>query len=50
MKVNKRAGCEKLDATSANTSSSTCAVSFTQPSPHSSGPSAGGTSMPNPSV
>jgi hypothetical protein len=40
----------KLDASSANHSSSTCAVSFTQTNPHASGPSAGGTSMPNPSV
>jgi hypothetical protein len=41
---------KKLDATSANPSSSTCAVDFTQTNPHTSGPSAGGTSMPNPSA
>jgi hypothetical protein len=41
---------KKLDATSANPSSFTCTVSFTQTNPHTSGPSAGGTSMPNPSV
>jgi hypothetical protein len=38
---------KKLDVTSANPSSSTCAVSFTQTNPHTSGPSVGGTSMPN---
>jgi hypothetical protein len=40
---------KKLYASSANPSS-TCAVSFTQTNPHTSGPSTGGTSMPNPSV
>jgi hypothetical protein len=39
---------KKLDAACANPSSSTCAISFTQTNPHTSGPSAGGTSMPNP--
>jgi hypothetical protein len=38
---------KKLEATSINTSSSTCAVSFTQTNLHISGASAGGTSMPN---
>jgi hypothetical protein len=38
------------DATKVNPSSSTCAVSFTQTNPHTRGPSAGGTSMPNPST
>jgi hypothetical protein len=41
---------KKLDATSVNPSSSTCAVSFTQTNPHSSGALAGGTSMPNSSA
>jgi hypothetical protein len=41
---------KKLHATSANPSSSTYAVSFTQTNPHTSGPSTGGTSMPNPST
>jgi hypothetical protein len=40
---------KKLDATSANPSS-TCAVSFTQTNTHTSGPSAGSTSIPNPSA
>jgi hypothetical protein len=40
---------KKLDATSANSSSSTSVVSLTQTNPHASGPSAGDTSMPNPS-
>jgi hypothetical protein len=40
---------KKLDATSAYPSS-TCAISFTQTNPHTSGPSAGNTSMPNPST
>jgi hypothetical protein len=40
---------KKLDATSAYPSS-TCAISFTQTNPHTSGPSAGSTSMPNPST
>jgi hypothetical protein len=39
---------KELDATSASPSSSTCAVSFTQTNPHTSGPSPGDTSMPNP--
>jgi hypothetical protein len=39
---------KKLDTTSANPSSSTCTVSFTQTNSHTSGPSVGGTSMPNP--
>jgi hypothetical protein len=39
---------KKLDATSVNPSSSTCAISFTQTNPHSSGATIGGTSMPNP--
>jgi hypothetical protein len=43
-------GWEKLDTTSANPFSSTCAVNFTQTNPHTSGPSASGTSMPNPST
>jgi hypothetical protein len=41
---------KKLDATSVNPSSSTYAVSFSQTNPHTSGPSTGGTSMPNPSA
>jgi hypothetical protein len=41
---------QKLDATSVNPSSSTCAVSFTQTNPHISGTSMGSTSMPNPSA
>jgi hypothetical protein len=41
---------KKLDATSANPSSSTYAVSFTQTNPQTSGPSVDGTSMPNPST
>jgi hypothetical protein len=41
---------KKLDTTSANPSSSTCTVNFTQTNPHTSGPSTGGTSMPNPSA
>jgi hypothetical protein len=39
---------KKLDATNVNRSSSTYAVSFTQTNPHTNGPSAGGTSTPNP--
>jgi hypothetical protein len=39
---------KKLDTTSANPSSSTYTVSFTQTNPHTSGPSMSGTSMPNP--
>jgi hypothetical protein len=38
---------KKPDATKVNPSSSTCTVSFTQTNPHTSGPSTGGTSMPN---
>jgi hypothetical protein len=41
---------KNLDATNANPSSSTYTVSFTQTNPHTSGPSVGGTSMPNPSA
>jgi hypothetical protein len=41
---------KKLEAISANPSSSTCVVSFTQPNPYTSGPSVGGTSMSNPSI
>jgi ssRNA-specific RNase YbeY (16S rRNA maturation enzyme) len=41
---------KKLDTTSVNTSFSTCVVSFTQTNPHTSGASAGGTSIPNPSA
>jgi hypothetical protein len=39
-----------FDATSVNPSSSTCAVSFTQTNPHTSGASAVGTSVPIPSA
>jgi hypothetical protein len=39
---------KKFDATSVNPSSSTCAVSFVQTNPHTSGASAGGTSIPHP--
>jgi hypothetical protein len=39
---------KKFDATSVNPSSSTCAVSFTQTNPHTSGASVGGIFMPNP--
>jgi hypothetical protein len=48
--VNRRVGQEKCDVTSAIPSSSTCVVSFTQTNPQTGGPSAGGTSMPNPSA
>jgi hypothetical protein len=41
---------KKIDATSTNPSSSTYAVSFTQTNSHTSGPSAGSTSIPNPSA
>jgi hypothetical protein len=41
---------KKHDATKVNSSSSTCAVSFTQTNPHTSVPSAGGTSITNPSA
>jgi hypothetical protein len=47
--IEERDGKE-LDATSINPSSYTCAVSFTQTNPHTSGPSALDTSMPNPSA
>jgi hypothetical protein len=41
---------KKLDTTSANPSSSTCIVNFTQTNSHTSDPSAGDTTMPNPSA
>jgi hypothetical protein len=41
---------KKLNTTSTNHSSSTCAVNFTQTNPHTSSPSTGGTSMSNPST
>jgi hypothetical protein len=41
---------KKLETTSVNPSSSTCAVSFTQTNPQTSGASVTDTSMPNPSV
>jgi hypothetical protein len=41
---------KKLNATNVNPSSSTCTISFTQTNPHTSGPSVGGTSMPNSSA
>jgi hypothetical protein len=41
---------KKFNATSVNSSSSTCAISFTQTNPYTSGASMGGTSMPNPST
>jgi hypothetical protein len=41
---------KKLNATSVNHFSSTCAVSFVQTNPHTSGASTGGTSMPHPSA
>jgi hypothetical protein len=41
---------KKPDATSTKTSSSTCAIGFTQTIPLTSSPSVGGTSMPNPSA
>jgi hypothetical protein len=47
--VEERDG-KKLDTTSVNPSSSTCAVSFTQTNPHTSGASADDTSMLNPSA
>jgi hypothetical protein len=47
--VEERDG-KKLDTTSINPSSSTCAVSFTHTNPHTSGASASDTSMPNPSA
>jgi hypothetical protein len=41
---------KKLDATNVSPSSSTCVVNFTQTNPHTSGSSAGGTSILNPSA
>jgi hypothetical protein len=41
---------KKFEATSVNPFSSTCAVSFIQTNPHTSGASGGCTSMANPSV
>jgi hypothetical protein len=41
---------KKFDTTSVNPSSSTCAVSFTQTNPLTSGASVGCTSLPHPSV
>jgi hypothetical protein len=41
---------KKYNTTSVNPSSSTCAVSLTKINPHTSGASAGGTSMSNPSA
>jgi hypothetical protein len=41
---------KKHNDSNANLSSSTSTVSFAQINPHSSGPSTGGTSMPNPSA
>jgi hypothetical protein len=41
---------KKLNTTSVNPSSSTCAVNFTQTNPHTSGASMDDTSMSNPSV
>jgi hypothetical protein len=41
---------KKLDPASVKPSSSTCTVSFAQTNPHTSGASAGDTSMPNPSA
>jgi ssRNA-specific RNase YbeY (16S rRNA maturation enzyme) len=38
---------KKPHGTKVNSSSSTCTISFTQTNPYTSGPSAGGTSMPN---
>jgi hypothetical protein len=37
---------KKLDATSVNSSSSTCMISFTKTNPHTSGASTGGTTIP----
>jgi hypothetical protein len=47
--VEERDG-KKIDTTSVKPSFSTCAISFTQTNPYTSGASAGGTSMPNPSA
>jgi hypothetical protein len=41
---------KKLDTTSDNPSYSTCAINFTQTNPHTSGPSAGGTTISNSSA
>jgi hypothetical protein len=41
---------KKLDSTSINPSSSSCAISFAQTNPQTSGALAGDTSMPNPSA
>jgi hypothetical protein len=47
--IEERDGKKHSDA-NVNPYSSTCAVNFAQTNPHVSGPSAGGTSMPNPSA
>jgi hypothetical protein len=47
--IEERDGKKHSDA-NINPSSSTCAVNFAQTSPHSSGSSVGGTTMPNPSA
>jgi hypothetical protein len=49
MLIEERNG-KKLDATSINPSSSICTVSFIQTNRHTSGPTVGSTSMPNPSA
>jgi hypothetical protein len=41
---------KKPDTTKVNPSSSTCAISFTQTNPHTSGPLVGGTLIPDPST
>jgi hypothetical protein len=41
---------KKLDNFNVNPSTSSCVVSFIQTNPHTSGTSAGGTTMPNPST
>jgi hypothetical protein len=43
-------GREKYGEANVNPSSSTCAVNFAQTNPHTSGPSTGGTAMPNPAA
>jgi hypothetical protein len=48
--IEEQDGEKKPDATKVNPSSSTCDVSFTQTNTRTSGPSAGDTSMPNPSA
>jgi hypothetical protein len=48
--IEERDRKKKLDATSANPSSSTSTVSFIQTNSHTSGPLAGVTSMPNSSA